>query len=126
MKKIIYSPKAPAPIGPYSQAVKVNNTLYLSGQIAINAANGSMVNDSIENETKQVMENIGHLLEAAGMDFTNLFKCSIFLKDMDNFSAVNEVYGSYFSSDFPARECVQVAKLPKNVNVEITALAADK
>lgn len=126
MKKIIYSPKAPAPIGPYSQAVKVDNTLYLSGQIAINAANGSMVNDSIENETKQVMENIGHLLEAAGMDFTNLFKCSIFLKDMDNFSAVNEVYGSYFSSDFPARECVQVAKLPKNVNVEITALAADK
>ena len=126
MKKIIYSPKAPAPIGPYSQAVKVDNTLYLSGQIAINAANGSMVNDSIENETKQVMENIGHVLEAAGMDFTNLFKCSIFLKDMDNFSAVNEVYGSYFSSDFPARVCVQVAKLPKNVNVEITALAADK
>jgi len=126
MKKIIYSPKAPAPIGPYSQAVKVDNTLYLSGQIAINAANGSMVNDSVENETKQVMENIGHVLEAAGMDFTNLFKCSIFLKDMDNFSAVNEVYGSYFSSDFPARECVQVAKLPKNVNVEITALAADK
>ena len=126
MKKIIYSPKAPAPIGPYSQAVKVDNTLYLSGQIAINAANGSMVNDSIENETKQVMENIGHVLEAAGMDFTNLFKCSIFLKDMDNFSAVNEVYGSYFSSDFPARDCVQVAKLPKNVNVEITALAADK
>tara|TARA_B110000977_G_scaffold110475_1_gene143623 strand:+ start:1324 stop:1704 length:381 start_codon:yes stop_codon:yes gene_type:complete len=126
MKKIIYSPKAPAPIGPYSQAVKVDNTLYLSGQIAINAANGSMVNDSIENETKQVMENIGHVLEAAGMDFTNLFKCSIFLKDMDNFSAVNGVYGSYFSSDFPARECVQVAKLPKNVNVEITALAADK
>jgi 2-iminobutanoate/2-iminopropanoate deaminase len=126
MKKIIYSPKAPAPIGPYSQAVKVDNTLYLSGQIAINAANGSMVNDSIENETKQVMENIGHVLEAAGMDFTNLFKCSIFLKDMDNFSAVNEVYGSYFSSDFPARECVQVAKLPKNVNLEITALAADK
>ena len=126
MKKIINSPKAPAPIGPYSQAVKVDNTLYLSGQIAINAANGSMVNDSIENETKQVMENIGHVLAAAGMDFTNLFKCSIFLKDMDNFSAVNEVYGSYFSSDFPARECVQVAKLPKNVNVEITALAADK
>ena len=126
MKKIIYSPKAPAPIGPYSQAVKVDNTLYLSGQIAINAANGSMVNDSIENETKQVMENIGHVLEAAGMDFTNLFKCSIFLKDMDNFSAVNEVYGSYFSSDFPAREAVQVSVLPKNVNVEITALAADK
>tara|TARA_B100000795_G_scaffold159108_1_gene119581 strand:- start:11028 stop:11408 length:381 start_codon:yes stop_codon:yes gene_type:complete len=126
MKKIINSPKAPAPIGPYSQAVKVDNTLYLSGQIAINAATGSMVNDSIESETKQVMENIGHVLEAAGMDFTNVFKCSIFLKDMDNFSAVNEVYGSYFSSDFPARECVQVVKLPKNVNVEITALAADK
>ncbi len=126
MKKIINSPKAPAPIGPYSQAVKVGNTLYLSGQIAINAATGEMVDDSIKNETKQVMENIGHVLEAAGMDFTNLFKCSIFLKDMDNFSAVNEVYGSYFSSDFPARECVQVAKLPKDVNVEITALAADK
>lgn len=126
MKKIINSPKAPAPIGPYSQAVKVDNTLYLSGQIAINAATGSMVNDSIESETKQVMENIGHVLEAAGMDFTNVFKCSIFLKDMDNFSAVNEVYGSYFSSDFPARECVQVVKLPQNVNVEITALAADK
>ena len=126
MKKIINSPKAPAPIGPYSQAVKVGNTLYLSGQIAINAATGEMVDDSIKNETKQVMENIGHVLEAASMDFTNLFKCSIFLKDMDNFSAVNEVYGSYFSSDFPARECVQVAKLPKDVNVEITALAADK
>lgn len=126
MKKIINSLKAPTPIGPYSQAVKVDNTLYLSGQIAINAATGSMVNDSIESETKQVMENIGHVLEAAGMDFTNVCKCSIFLKDMDNFSAVNEVYGSYFSSDFPARECVQVVKLPKNVNVEITALAADK
>ena len=91
MKKIINSPKAPAPIGPYSQAVKVENTLYLSGQIAINPATGSMVNDSIENETKQIMENIGHVLEAAGMDFTNLFKCSIFLKDMDNFSSVNEL-----------------------------------
>lgn len=126
MKKIINSPKAPAPIGPYSQAVKVDNTLYLSGQIAINPVTGTMVNDSIENETKQIMENIGHVLEAAGMDFTNLFKCSIFLKDMDDFSSVNEVYGSYFSSGFPARDCVQVAKLPKNVNVEITALAADK
>ena len=126
MKKIINSPKAPVPIGPYSQAVKIGNTLYLSGQIAINASTGEMVDDSIQNETKQVMENIGHVLEAAGMNFTNVFKCSIFLKDMDNFSAVNEVYGSYFSSEFPARECVQVAKLPKDVNVEITALAADK
>lgn len=126
MKKIINSPKAPVPIGPYSQAVKIGNTLYLSGQIAINASSGEMVDDSIQNETKQVMENIGHVLESAGMNFTNVFKCSIFLKDMDNFSAVNEVYGSYFSSEFPARECVQVAKLPKDVNVEITALAADK
>jgi len=126
MKKIINSPKAPVPIGPYSQAVKIGNTLYLSGQIAINASTGEMVDDSIQNETKQVMENIGHVLESAGMNFTNVFKCSIFLKDMDNFSAVNEVYGSYFSSEFPARECVQVAKLPKDVNVEITALAADK
>lgn len=126
MNKNINSPKAPIPIGPYSQAVKVGNILYLSGQIAINESTGEMVDDSIKNETKQVMENIGHVLEAAGMDFTNVFKCSIFLKDMDTFSEVNEVYGSYFSSGFPARECVQVTNLPKDVNVEITALAADK
>jgi len=124
MKEIINSPLAPAPIGPYSQAVKVGGTLYLSGQIAINAASGELINDSIESETKQVMENIGYVLEAAGMNYGHIIKCSIFLKDMDNFNRVNEVYGSFFSSDFPARECVQVAKLPKNVNVEITAIAA--
>ncbi len=124
MKKIINSDKAPAPIGPYSQAVMVNGVLYLSGQIAINAATGEMVNQDIQSETKQVMENIGHVLTEAGMNFTHVFKCSIFLKSMDDFQAVNEVYGPYFSSDYPARECVQVAKLPKDVNVEITAYAA--
>ncbi len=124
MKKIVNSPKAPAPIGPYSQAVQVDNVLYLSGQIAINAESGELVSVDIQQETKQVMDNIGHVLQAAGMDFSNVIKCSIFLKDMNNFSKVNQVYGSYFSSDYPARECVQVAKLPKDVNVEITAIAA--
>lgn len=124
MKKVINSPKAPAPIGPYSQAVKVNEMLYLSGQIALNAETGSLVDSSIQDETHQVMKNIGYVLAEAGLDFTHIIKCSIFLKDMDNFNAVNQVYGSYFISDFPARECVQVAKLPKDVNVEITAIAA--
>ncbi|MFK7758164.1 MAG: RidA family protein [Flavobacteriales bacterium] len=124
MKKVINSPKAPAPIGPYSQAVKVNEMLYLSGQIALNAETGALVDSSIQDETDQVMKNIGYVLAEAGLDFTHIIKCSIFLKDMDNFNAVNQVYGSYFSSDFPSRECVQVAKLPKDVNVEITAIAA--
>ncbi len=125
MKKIINSPKAPAPIGPYSQAVKVNDMLYLSGQIAINAETGNLVDDSIQSETEQVMKNISYVLAEAGMNFSNIIKCSIFLKDMDNFAAVNEVYSTYFTEDFPARECVQVAKLPKDVNVEITAIAAE-
>lgn len=125
MKKIINSADAPAPIGPYSQAVKVNNMLYLSGQIAINVNLGELVNGSIQEETRQVMENIGHVLKAANMNFSQIIKCSIFLRDMDNFSAVNEVYGSFFSADFPARECVQVSKLPKDVNVEITAIACE-
>jgi 2-iminobutanoate/2-iminopropanoate deaminase len=123
MKKIINTPDAPAPIGPYSQAVMVNDTLYTSGQIAINPATNQLVLDDIKTETKQVMENLKAVLKAAGMNFSNIAKCTIFISDMNNFGQINEVYGSYFSADFPARETVQVARLPKNVNVEISAVA---
>lgn len=123
-KKIIQTDKAPAPIGPYSQAVMVNNMLYVSGQIAINPANGQLVLDNIIEETQQVMNNLKAILEAADMDFSNVIKTTIFLKDMNQFSSVNEVYGAYFKSDFPARETVQVAALPKFVNVEISVVAA--
>lgn len=123
MKKIIQTPNAPAPIGPYSQAVEANGMVYLSGQIALNPQTGELVSDSIQAETHQVMKNIGAVLKACELDFKHIVKCSIFLSDMDSFSEVNGVYGNYFDADFPARECVQVAKLPKGVNVEITALA---
>lgn len=123
-KKIINTNKAPAPIGPYSQAVMVNNMLYVSGQIAINPATGQLVMDNIIEETQQVMNNLKAILEAAGMDFSNAIKSTIFLKDMNQFSSVNEVYGAFFKSDFPARETVQVAALPKFVNVEISVVAA--
>ncbi|MPR33290.1 Rid family detoxifying hydrolase [Salmonirosea aquatica] len=118
-KEIIFSEKAPAPIGPYSQAVLVNDTLYVSGQIALKEAETG----DIKVEAKQVMENIGHILTAAGLTYTNIVKSSIFLKNMDDFGLVNEVYGSYFDSNPPARETVQVAKLPKDVNVEISVIA---
>ncbi len=123
-KKIIQTDKAPAPIGPYSQAVLVNNMLYVSGQIAINPASGQLVLDNIIEETQQVMNNLKAILEAAGIDFSNVIKTTIFLKDMNQFSSVNEVYGAFFKSDFPARETVQVAALPKFVNVEISVVAA--
>jgi 2-iminobutanoate/2-iminopropanoate deaminase len=123
-KKIIQTDKAPAPIGPYSQAVLVNNMLYVSGQIAINPANGQLVLDNIIEETQQVMNNLKAILEAAGMDFSNVIKSTIFLKDMNQFSSVNEIYGAFFKSDFPARETVQVAALPKFVNVEISVVAS--
>ncbi len=123
MKKIIHTSKAPAPIGPYSQAVMMNNTLYVSGQIAIDPQSGDIVNQSIEKETHQVMENLKNVLEAAEMSFTNIVKTSIFLSDMNLFTKVNEIYGQYFSSDFPARETVAVKTLPKNVNVEISVIA---
>lgn len=125
MKKIIQTPKAPAPIGPYSQAVWANNMLFVSGQIAINSATGNIVLDNIKSETKQVMENLKAVLEEAGLDFSSIVKTSIFLSDMNNFSQVNEVYGSYFTSDFPARETVQVSRLPKDVNVEISVIAVN-
>ncbi len=124
MKKIIFTEKAPAPIGPYSQAVLMGNTLYTSGQIAINPATGEIVLDSIEAETKQVMENMKAVLEAGGMTFENVVKTTIFIMDMNDFARINSVYGSYFDeSTAPARETVQVACLPKNVNVEISMVA---
>lgn len=122
-KKIIYTEDAPDPIGPYSQAVFVNNTLYISGQIAIDPFSESLILSDIESETKQVMKNIGFILDAAEMDFSNVVKCSIFLKDMDDFPKVNAIYGAFFKENPPARETVQVAKLPRNVNVEISTIA---
>lgn len=124
MKTIINTKNAPAPIGPYSQGVMINDLLYVSGQIAINPANGNLVMDNIIEETKQVMENLKAILEAANLNFTNVIKTTIFLKDMNNFKSVNEVYGSYFTKDFPARETVEVAKLPKDVHVEISVVAS--
>ncbi len=124
MKKIIFTENAPKPSGPYSQAILLNDVLYASGQIAINPENDQLVLDNIIEETIQVMKNIGALLTAAGMDYTHIIKTSIFLKDMNNFSQVNNIYGSFFKGDFPARETVQVARLPKDVNVEISVIAS--
>ena len=123
MKKIINTDKAPAPIGPYSQAVMINDTLYVSGQIPINPATGMMVDSSIEAETKQVMQNIKAILTEAKLTFGNVVKTSIFLSDINSFVKVNEVYGAYFTADFPARETIAVKTLPKNVNVEISVVA---
>jgi 2-iminobutanoate/2-iminopropanoate deaminase len=124
MKKIIFTEKAPAPIGPYNQAVLSGNTLYASGQIAINPASGELITENINDETKQVMENIAAILEAANMTFENVVKATIFIMDMNNFGAINTIYGSYFNEKTaPARETVQVACLPKNVNVEISIIA---
>ncbi|GAA3789280.1 RidA family protein [Corallibacter vietnamensis] len=124
MKTIINTPEAPAPIGPYNQAVLVNNTLYTSGQIALHPETGELVLDDIKAETKQVMENMKAVLKAADMTFENVIKTSIFISDMNNFSLINEVYGSYFNEETaPARETVEVANLPKFVNVEISMIA---
>lgn len=124
MKKIIFTENAPAPIGPYNQAVLVGNTLYTSGQIAINPANGELVTTNIEAETKQVMENMKAVLEAADMTFDNVVKTTIFIMNMGDFARINSVYGSYFDEKTaPARETVQVAGLPKGVNVEISMTA---
>ncbi|MBF6642378.1 RidA family protein [Flavobacterium sp. J49] len=124
MKKIIFTDKAPAPIGPYNQAVLVDNTLYTSGQIALNPVTMELVLDDIETETKQVMENMKAVLEAADMTFDNVVKTTIFIMNMGDFSRINTVYGSYFDeATAPARETVQVACLPKNVNVEISMTA---
>ena len=122
-KSIINSKNAPAPIGPYSQAVKSNGTLYVSGQIAIDPASGNMVVGDIVKETQQVMKNLKAILAEAGMDFSNVVKCSIFVKDLNNFATINNVYGEYFPSEPPARETVEVSRLPKDVNVEISCIA---
>lgn len=124
MKKIIFTDNAPAPIGPYNQAVLVGNTLYTSGQIALNPQTMELVLDDIETETKQVMENMKAVLEAAEMTFENVVKTTIFIMDMNDFARINTVYGSYFDEKTaPARETVQVAGLPKGVNVEISMTA---
>ncbi|MDB4902747.1 MAG: yabJ 2 [Mucilaginibacter sp.] len=123
MKKVINTTNAPAPIGPYSQAISAGNFVFVSGQVAINPGTGELILEDIKTETKQVMENIKSILIEAGIDFSNIVKTSIFLKDMQSFSEVNEVYGTYFKDHFPARETVQVAGLPKNVNVEISVTA---
>jgi len=123
MKSIVNSNNAPAPIGPYSQAVSAGGFVFLSGQIALNPATGELVTGDIKTETKQVMDNIRAILKEAGLDFNNVIKTSIFLMDMQNFAQVNEVYGTYFTDNFPARETVQVAGLPKGVNVEVTVTA---
>jgi 2-iminobutanoate/2-iminopropanoate deaminase len=122
-KKIIKSENAPAPIGPYSHAVEVNGMLFVSGQIGKDPKTGDLILSDIASETKQVMENLKAILNNAGYGFEHVVKTTIFLSDMNNFAAVNEVYGSYFTGNYPARETVQVAKLPLNVNVEISVIA---
>jgi len=123
MKKIITTSNAPAPIGPYSQAVQAGNFLFVSGQVAINPENGELNLVNIEEETHQVMRNLKAVLLEAGLTFDHVVKATIFLSDMGTFGQVNEVYGQYFTADFPARETVQVSVLPKNVNVEISVIA---
>lgn len=124
MKKIIITQNAPAPIGPYNQAILKGDTLYTSGQIAINPVTGNLVLEDIKTETHQVMENLKAVLKAANMTFNNVVKTSIFVTDMNDFSQINDVYGNHFDDDnAPARETVQVARLPKNVHVEISMIA---
>lgn len=124
MKQIITTDKAPAPLGPYNQAILSGDTLYMSGQIAINIETGNLVLDNITSETRQVMQNLKAVLDAADLTFDNVVKSSIFISNMDDFALINEVYGSYFNeATAPARETVQVARLPKDVNVEISMIA---
>ncbi|MCL6260076.1 RidA family protein [Aquiflexum sp. TKW24L] len=123
-KEIIFSSDAPAPIGPYSQAIKIGNTLYLSGQIALDPVTGELINENITEETHAVMKNMDAVLRAGGFTFADVVKCTIFIRDMGEFGTINEAYGQYFKSNPPARETVEVSKLPKNVNVEISCIAA--
>jgi 2-iminobutanoate/2-iminopropanoate deaminase len=122
-KTVVYSANAPEPIGPYSQAIRAGNLLFVSGQIAIQKSSGNLINANIEDETKQVLATLEEILKAAGASFKNVVKCSIFLKNMDDFPKVNDVYGKYFADAPPARETVQVSRLPKDVNVEISCIA---
>jgi 2-iminobutanoate/2-iminopropanoate deaminase len=124
MKTIINAPLAPSPVGPYNHSVLVGNTLYLSGQIAINQTEGRLITENIEDETHQVMKNIGYILTEAGMTYENIVKCSVFIADMEQYGRINAVYATYFDEETaPARELVQVANLPKYVNVEISCIA---
>ena len=125
MKKAVNTSKAPAPIGPYSQAIKNGNTLYVSGQIPLDPSTGELVQGDIQAETRQVMKNLGAILEEAGMSFQHVVKTSIFVKSMEDFAKVNEIYGEYFDEVPPARETVQVSALPKYVGVEISCIAID-
>lgn len=120
---VIFSSQAPEPIGPYSQAILAGNTLFVSGQIAIVPSTGNLVTESVEAEAEQVMKNMSAILAEAGMNFSNVVKCTIFLTNMGDFPKVNGVYGKYFPANPPARETVQVSALPKNVNVEISCIA---
>ena len=125
MKKIVYTKNAPDPVGPYSQAILTNNTLFISGQVALDPNNGEMINSSIEEETIQVMNNLKAILNEVDFDFSNVIKSTIYLSDMNNFSKVNEVYGSFFNKDYvPSRVTVEVSKLPKDANVEIDMIAS--
>ena len=124
-KSIITTANAPAPIGPYNQAVLAGNMLFISGQICIDPASGELKNKDIQDETHQVMHNLRNILQTAGLDFSHVVKTTIFITDMHQFGAVNEVYGKYFERDFPARETVQVSALPKFVNVEISMIAVN-
>lgn len=125
-KKIINTSKAPAPIGPYNQAVQAGNTLFISGQVALKPGTGELANADIIEETHQVMQNLKAILSEANLDFNDVVKTTIFLSDMELFGQVNEIYGKYFEGEFPARETVAVKGLPKNVNVEISMIAVSK
>ncbi|MFM7429351.1 MAG: RidA family protein [Flammeovirgaceae bacterium] len=122
-KEVIYSAQAPEPIGPYSQAIKAGNMLFVSGQVAIQKSSGQVIIGNIVDETTQVMKNLEEVLKSANMNFSHVVKCTIFLKDMNNFPTVNEVYGKSFKTNPPARETVEVSRLPKDVNVEISCIA---
>ena len=122
-KEVIYSAHAPEPIGPYSQAIKAGNLLFVSGQVAIQKSSGQVITGNIVDETSQVMKNLEEVLKSANMDFSHVVKFTIFLKDINNFPIVNEVYGKNFKTNPPARETVEVSRLPKDVNVEISCIA---
>lgn len=122
-KNVVYSGSAPEPIGPYSQAIQAGNMLFISGQIAIQKATGKLITEDIESETAQVMKNIGDILTAAGFEFQHVVKSTIFLQDFNDFAKVNEVYGRNFPNNPPARETVEVSRLPKDVNIEISCIA---
>jgi|SRR5690349_14252955 2-iminobutanoate/2-iminopropanoate deaminase len=122
-KKVVYTKQAPEPIGPYSQAIEANNMVFISGQIAIQPSTGNLLTSNIEDETRQVMSNLDAILKTSGLTFANVVKTTIFLKDMNNFPKVNAIYGEHFQQQPPARETVEVSRLPKDVNVEISCIA---